>query len=307
METRLIAGLLLGVMLGGCGGQPDPAIQWRAFDEQRAYGHVEKLVSYGPRPSGSPALIRSATYIATPLQEFGLDAEEQAFIASTPQGPVTFRNVFSRTRRQTKGDRRIIILGSHFDTKHLPGMNFVGANDGGSSVGVLLEMARVASGQADLWFVFFDGEECMREYSSTDGLWGSKYFVEHLKAKQQLPRIKALILLDMVGDVSLNIILPSNASPELNQRLLEAARDTGHRDYFGLFGGAIYDDHVPFLQAGIPAMNIIDFQYGSSPGLNDHWHTENDNLKNVSPRSLEIVGQTTLRLIEMLKQSSHVR
>ncbi len=307
METRLISILCALVLLAGCSREPSTEIKWRAFEGQRAYAHVQRLVDYGPRPSGSANLIRSATYIATQLQEFGLDTEEQVFIAATPNGPVTFRNVIGRTRKQHKGDDRVVILGSHFDTKIMPGVNFVGANDGGSSVGVLLEMARVASGQSDLWFVFFDGEECMVEYSETDGLWGSKYFVESLKAKRRLNHIKALVLLDMVGDANLNITLPANATPALNQRLFDAARETGYRDYFGLFPGGIHDDHVPFLAAGIPAMNIIDFHYGSAPGQNDHWHTENDNMKNISARSMEIVGQTTLRLLELLKQTPSLR
>jgi len=305
MATRLnIIALALLALLAGCGGEPNAEIKWAAFDGQRAYAHVQRLVGYGPRPSGSDALIRSATYISTQLQEAGLDTDEQVFIAGTPNGPVSFRNVIGKTRRQHAGDRRVIVVGSHFDTKKLANMNFVGANDGGSSVGVLLEMARVVSGQADLWFVFFDGEEAVKEYTDTDGLWGSRYFVETLKAAKKTGHLKAMVLLDMVGDPRLNITLPSNNTPALNQLVFDAARDVGYRDCFSLFKGPIVDDHVPFLEAGVPAVNLIDFEFGSAPGNNDYWHTEQDNLSNVTPRSLEIAGKTTLRLLELLKRKN---
>jgi Zn-dependent M28 family amino/carboxypeptidase len=300
MATRLI--ILTGILLVavGCKDSTKDEIQWRAFDGRRAYAHVERLVSYGPRPSGSHGLIRSATYIATQLQEFGLETEEQVFMAATPRGPVQFRNVIGTTRLQRK-DEPIVIIASHYDTKNLTNTMFVGANDGGSSTGVLLEMARVASSQANLWFVFLDGEEAQVEYGESDGLHGSKYLVEDLKGKGLVKRVKAMVLLDMVGDARLNVTLPSNNHAGLTQKLFDAARDTGFRDFFSLYQRPILDDHVPFQEVGIPALDIIDFEYGTAPGLNDLWHTEKDTLDKLSPRSMEIVGQTALRLLELLK------
>src|SRR2546426_9032159 len=145
MATRLIA-LLAGIAyFTGCGGKPPPEIQWRLFDGQRAYTHVRQLVGYGPHPAGSPGLTRAATYIMTQLQEFGLDAEEQVFVAPTPRGPMQFRNIIGKTRGSDRGEGSVIIVGTHYDTKWMTNITFVGANDGGSSAGAVLEMARVAS------------------------------------------------------------------------------------------------------------------------------------------------------------------
>jgi glutaminyl-peptide cyclotransferase len=300
MATRLSALLAVIVMLGGCGGKPPPEIEWRAFNGERAYANVEHLVSYGPRPAGSPALTRAATYITTQLQESGLDTDEQAFVAPTPRGPMQFRNIIGKTRGRGGGDGNVIIIGTHYDTKLFTNITFVGANDGGSSVGVALEMARVASTTPNLWFVFFDGEECIEQYGPEDGLQGSKFFVQDLKGGNKVKSVKAMILLDMVGDASLNVTLPANNTGTLTEQLFQAARDAGYRDYFGLAKGETLDDHVPFLNAGIPAIDIIDFEFGSAPGRNDYWHTDKDTLDKITPRSLTIIGQTALRLVSLL-------
>ena len=288
----------------GCDSRQPPELPWQAFDGARAYEHVEKIVGFGPRPSGSAALEKTAAYISQKLQSYGLIVEEQVFTASTPHGPVKFRNVIGKTRGGRGGPGSVIVIGSHYDTKLMPDIEFVGANDGGSSVGVLLEMARVASAQPDLWFVFFDGEECFVEYGPNDGFWGSKYFVEQLKAKDRVGWIKAMVLLDMVGDADLNITIPADSTTWLVQRVFDAARDTGHRDRFSFRNAVIFDDHVPFLEAGAPAVNLIDFDFGSAPGRNDYWHTDKDTLDKVSPTSLTAVGQTTLRLLTLLRQNS---
>ena len=274
-----------------------------AFDGQRAYRHVERLVGFGPRPSGSEALKESAGYIAGQLREYGLTVEDQEFHALAPSGPMKFHNVVGRTRQQGRGPARFIVIGSHYDTKRMPGIRFVGANDGGSSAGVLLEMARVAAARPNLVFVFFDGEEAQVEYGRDDGLWGSKFFVEFLKSEDRVPSIRAMILLDMVGDANLKITIPPNSSGELAQVTFDAARALGYRDSFGYRMQQILDDHVPFLQAGIPAIDLIDFEYGSAPGRNDYWHTDQDTLDKISPHSLEIVGRTALRLVGGLQAS----
>lgn len=300
MPTRLT--ILLLVLMAGCAPKPSSDIDWQAFSGKRAHSHVERLVGYGPRPSASGALIRASTYIGTQFQEQDLDVEEQVFVAPTPRGPTQFRNIIGRTRVRRGATGQVLIVATHYDTKVLPNIQFVGANDGTSGVGVLLEMARVATGVPDLWFVFFDGEECMKEYGVNDGLWGSTYFVEDLKARKKLDRVRAMILLDMVGDADLNIVIPANTHRGLVQRVFDAATATGHRQRFAFGDQPILDDHVPFLNAGIPTVNLIDFQFGSAPGLNDYWHTEKDTLDKISPRSLEIVGQTTLRLLASLRK-----
>ena len=300
--ARRLGLFLLVVAVCGCGrSQPPPPIPWQQFSGERAYQHVEKLVGYGARPSGSDALGRSATYIKTQLEDYGLKAEEQVFMASTPLGPKQFRNIVAKTRVQTGEPNRVIVIGSHYDTKVFTNFTFVGANDGGSSSGALLEIARIAAEQPNLWFVFFDGEEAMKEYTDEDGLWGSKFFVEDLKGKNQVGQVKAMVLLDMIGDKNLNVTV--NGS--LIQPAFDASRAAGFRDYFAYGGNGMLDDHVPFMRAGIPAVDLIDFEFGSAPGLNDFWHTEKDTLDKISPRSLQIVGQTTLRLIELLQNQAN--
>jgi hypothetical protein len=300
MARKLSVAIVL-VLIGGCGrSQPPQGIAWQQYSGTRAYEHVAKLVGYGPRPAGSEALGRAATYIVTQLQDCGLTAEEQVFTAPTPYGPKQFRNVIAKTRVQQGGQNRTIIIASHYDTKLFTNMTFVGANDGGSSTGTLLEIARVAADQPNLWFVFFDGEEAMVQYGNEDGLWGSKFFVEDLKGKDGVKQIKAMILLDMVGDKNLNVTVAGT----LTQQVFDAARVAGFRDYFTYGANAILDDHVPFMRAGIPAVDLIDFEFGSGPGLNDYWHTEKDTLDKLSPHSMEIVGQTTLRLIELLQNQA---
>lgn len=276
---------------------PAPAL----FDATNAYRHVTQLVALGPRPSGSDAARRAADYIAAELRAARLQVEMQEFHAGTPRGPMVFRNVIGRTRT---GRGPVLLVGSHYDTKWLPQIHFVGANDSGSSTGVALELARVLSRQPDLWFVFFDGEEAMYDYGPQDGLWGSRYFVEQLKATGRTRTIQALVLLDMVGDASLTITLARNNTPALLEEVFRAADTLGYRHFFSYVPYEILDDHVPFLLAGIPAVNLIDFEYGSVPGRNDYWHTAEDTLDKLSVRSLEIIGQTTIQLLGQLRSKS---
>ena len=298
MAKKLSFAIIIVLLVSGCGASQAPKeIAWQQCSGARAYEHVAKLVGFGPHPTGSEALGRAATYIEAELHEYGLTTEEQVFTAQTPYGPKRFRNIVAKTRVQQGGPDQVIIIGSHYDTKLFTNLTFVGANDGGSSTGTLLEIARVAAGQPNLWFVFFDGEEAMVEYSNEDGLWGSKYFVENLKGKNAVNQIKAMVLLDMIGDKNLDVIVTGS----LVEKVFDAARAVGFREYFKFAGNGMLDDHVPFLRASIPAVDLIDFDFGSAPGLNDYWHTEKDTLDKISPHSMEIVGQTTLRLIELLQ------
>ncbi len=305
MARKLTVGVIL-LLVAGCGGSTAPQpIAWQQCNGERAYEHVAKLVGYGPHPSGSEALGRAASYITSQLQDYGLTADEQVFVAQTPYGTKQFRNVIAKTRVQQGGPNRVIIIGSHYDTKLFTNVTFVGANDSGSSTGTLLEIARVAADQPNLWFVFFDGEEAMVQFSDTDGLWGSKFFVDNLKSKDEVKDIKAMILLDMVGDKNLKVTVAGT----IGQEVFDAARAAGFRDYFSYGANAILDDHVPFERAGIPAVDLIDadlikFNYGNPPGPREYWHTERDTLDKIAPHSLEIVGQTTLRLIELLENQA---
>ena len=283
----------------GC--QPEPIGELPEFDGQRAFAEVEALLQFTPRDAGTPNGWKAAEHIADRLKNFGVSTEIDTFTDMTPDGEKTMRNVIGRIPGKTD---QWIIVGSHFDT--MPGIEgFQGANDSGSSTGVLLELARIiqASGivpDIGIVFAFFDGEEGIAGYIPGDGLHGSRRMASSLALTGEHKDITAMILLDMVGDKDLNFTIPYNSSRILVQQLLDAAHATGHREFFSLSRSVITDDHVPFLEIGIPAIDLIDFRYGSEPGLNDHWHTESDNLENISAASLQITGETTLQLLKQL-------
>ncbi len=296
-KTLLLAGLL---PLLGC--QPEENIELPPFDGDRAFAEVEALVAISPRDAGTSNGWKAAEHISQRLESFGIETKIDTFTDMTPEGEKTFRNVVGRIPGKTD---RWIILGSHFDT--MPGIeNFQGANDSGSSTGVLLEIARMLGQErlvpeVGILFAFFDGEEGIAHYVPGDGLHGSRHMAESLVQTGEVKNIKAMVLLDMVGDKDLHFTIPYNSSRSLVKEVLDAAHTTGHRDRFSLSRGSIItDDHVPFLEIGIPAIDIIDFRFGSEPGLNNYWHTEEDNLKNISAQSLEIIGEITLQLLEQL-------
>ena len=269
------------------------------FDGERAFEEVEALVKFSPRDAGTPEGWKAAKHIHQRMESFGVETDLDTFTDMTPEGEKTFINVVGTIPGKTK---EWIILGSHFDT--MPGIeNFQGANDSGSSTGVLLELARMlADSQPErgIIFAFFDGEEGIAGYIPGDGLHGSRHMAKQLVATGDHQKIRAMILLDMVGDKDLQFTIPYNSSRELVQEVLNAAYATGHRDRFTLTRSIITDDHVPFLQIGIPAIDLIDFKFGSEPGLNDHWHTKADNLQNISIRSLEITGEITLQILSQI-------
>jgi Zn-dependent M28 family amino/carboxypeptidase len=288
-------------MLTAC--RPEQEAGLPAFDGQRAYEEVVQLVSdYTPRDAGTPGARAAAEHLHRRLSGFGIDTRIDTFSDRTPEGEKTFHNVTGQIPGRSD---RWIILASHFDT--MPGIeNFQGANDSGSSTGVLLEAARVIRAfnrtpETGILFAFFDGEEGIAGYVPGDGLHGSRHMAAELIESGMAEKVDGMILLDMVGDRDLHFIIPSNSSPALAKQLLDAARRAGHRERFSLSPPlAITDDHVPFLQAGIPAVDIIDFSYGSKQGLNDYWHTEMDNLDHISAESLGITGGVLLKLVEQM-------
>jgi glutaminyl-peptide cyclotransferase len=225
----------------------------------------------------------------------------------TPEGEKTLRNVLGRIPGKTD---RWIILGSHFDT--MPGIkNFQGANDSGSSTGVLLELARQLAEagltpEVGIVFAFFDGEEGIAGYGPGDGLHGSRHMAANLVRSGEVHKIEAMVLLDMVGDKDLHFTIPANSSRGLVKEVLTAAHATGHRDRFSLSRGTVItDDHVPFLDVGIPAIDLIDFRFGSEPGLNAYWHTEADSLENIGEESLGIMGEIVLQLLKTMAFSAN--
>ncbi len=272
---------------------PPPRIDGRAALERTA-----EFVRIGPRPSGSEGARRAAAYLEQTCRQLGYPVQIDSWReADAPEAPV-FRNV--RATLEGTGED-FIIVASHYDTKRLPACpGFVGANDSGSSTGLLLTiMERLAvlpewTG-CTVEFLFFDGEECLTAYSATDGLHGSRRYAAQLGREGRVGRCRAMLLLDMVGDLDLTITLCRDNDPDLLRRTLDIARAQGVQRHFGFYPhGTILDDHRPFQELGIPCLNFIDFVYG--PG-NRFWHTGQDTLDKLSADSLAIVGNVATRLL----------
>jgi Zn-dependent M28 family amino/carboxypeptidase len=266
--------------------RPAPA----PFDGARALAHVRRLVEIGPRPAGSPGAQKTRGYITSELEALGLTVAEQAFEARTPLGPVRMVNL--RATLGPPGPGRRLIIAGHYDTKLFKEMRFVGANDGGSSTAFLIELARVLKQRPPAMpveFLFLDGEEAVVEWQGDDNTYGSRHYVRTASADGTLKEIGALILVDMIGDKDLRLKRESQSTPWLTETIWSRARALG-RSQFVDESTAISDDHLPFLEAGVPAVDIIDLEY-------PHWHEASDTLDKVSAASLQVVGDVLLAVL----------
>jgi Zn-dependent M28 family amino/carboxypeptidase len=247
------------------------------------------LVDFGPRPSGSEAIEKSRHYIEDQLRRMGWRVTRQAFSDDTPRGKVGFVNLIAQFPGQGNA-APLFLLSSHYDTKTFDTIKFVGANDAGSSTGLLLELARVIgqhpklAGKIEL--VFFDGEEAYDHFSETDGLYGSRYFARQLQGSSA-KQFRGGILFDMVGDRSLDVTLPADSPPEIARDIFAAAEALKLRSYFTYLDREMIDDHSPLNAIGIPTIDVIDFDY-------PWWHTAGDTIDKISPQSLQIVGSVAL-------------
>ncbi len=282
--ARVVMLLAMTALLAAC-ARPATAADPPVFDGGKAFDHVRAIVGFGPRPSGSAAAEDTRRYIRAQLAAAGVQVADQAFEAKTPVGPVKMVNV----RATIPGARpeRIVIAG-HYDTKVYKSFRFVGANDAGSSAAFLVEMARVLQARKNALTVellFLDGEEALVDwYLGDDHTYGSRHYVAEARRTGDLARIKAMILVDMIGDRDLVIKRESNSTGWLTDAIWASARELGHEAVFVPGPFSVEDDHLPFLQAGIPAVDIIDLDYVP-------WHTADDTLDKVSARSMEVVGR----------------
>lgn len=263
-----------------------------AFDSAKAFTHLQAMVNIGPRPAGSAELRQTRAYITRQITAIGLKVEEQPFVADTPIGKVEMVNLI--VRLPGKRPERLLFTG-HYDTKPMKDSVFVGASDGASSGAMLLELARVFKDRAREFtyeFVWLDGEEafCMNwdecgKPGSPDNTYGSRYYVQAAKKAGVTSSIKANILVDMVGDKDLRIVRETQSTKWLVDIVWDAARRLGHGALFPDESMVIEDDHVPFLDAGIPSVDIIDLDYPA-------WHNMSgrDTIDKVSAKSLQIVG-----------------
>jgi glutaminyl-peptide cyclotransferase len=262
-------------------------------DAARAYEHVRKLVELGPHPSGSPAIKKAQEYLANQLRSFGLKVSEDDFNGETPRGSIPMKNIIAELPGQKP---EIVLITGHYDTKLQAG--FVGANDGGSSAAAVLETARVLSKtrpEYTLWFVLFDGEEAVVDWNAMNGkdnTYGSRHLATKLKADQTLNRVKALVLFDMIGDKELDIKREGESTSWMVDAIWNTARSLSYQKYFLDSESYISDDHLPFRDAGVPVVDLIDFNYG--PG-HSYWHTNLDTLDHISGESIKIVGDVVVR------------
>ena len=263
------------------GQGPEAAVK---FDSSRAYEHLRQIVAIGPRPSGSPGIAQTREYITGQLKAAGIPVVQQPFVAKTPIGEIPMANLIATIPGARKD--RIAITG-HYDTKLFRDIRFVGANDGGSSAAFLIELARVLKSRSNAFtieLIFFDGEEAtLRDWGTTDHTYGSQYYVDSARKAGTLSSLRALLLVDMIADRSPRFMREANSTPWLTDIIWSTAGKIGYSSVFVNESTPIEDDHIPFLRAGVDAVDIIDLDYPA-------WHTAKDTLDQTSARTMQIVG-----------------
>ena len=272
---------------------PPPAI-----DSARAFQYVKEIVAFGPRPLGSANHKKVEDFLLAHLK--GDEVENDLFTADTPEGKFPVHNVVAKFPGSKDG---IIVIASHYDTNYpFRNTSYVGANDGASSSALLLEFANQLRGKQrngySVWLVWDDAEEAMKTWTDADSLYGIRHLAEKWQADGTLKKIKVFLLADMIGDADLNIDRDTNSTPWVEDLVYEAATRLGYQShFFARTVPGMEDDHMPFVKRGVPAADIIDFDYGYD---NVFWHTTQDTVDKLSPKSLEIVGDTMLEAVGIL-------
>ena len=276
------------------------------FDGKRAFAHVAKQVSFGPHPSGSPAIAKLQDYIQSELSSYGCKPEADDFHADTPIGRIPMKNIVAKIPGEKPG---VIVLATHYDTARSardpstgevhPMPTFVGADDGGSSTGVMLELARLLCakrGPYAVWITFFDGEEAMHDWSDTDSRYGSREMAARLSISGDLKKIKAFLLADIVGGHNARFQRETSSTPTLVDLIWNTAAKLGYSTIFVNASAGAQDDHDSFLKRGVPSVDVIgDFLN------NGYWHTPQDTLDKISAKSLAIVGHVFLESVKQLQ------
>jgi hypothetical protein len=264
------------------------------FDSGRAWEHLRQLVAIGPRPAGSPAIEQTRKYIKDQLAAAGVTFMEQAWDDETPLGKVRMVNLIA-TIAGARKDR--LVIAGHYDTKLFRQFRFVGASDGGSSAAFLIELARVVKARKNpltIELLFLDGEEAVVEWEGNDHTYGSRHYVDVAKRDGSLATLKALVLVDMIGDRDLRIRRDLNSTRWLTDAIWDSAKRLDLDSAFVEDATRVEDDHVPFLRAGVPSVDIIDLDY-------EPWHTAKDTLDAVSARSLQIVGDVVIAALPQIE------
>jgi Zn-dependent M28 family amino/carboxypeptidase len=291
---RAAAGMLLFAPLAAL-AQPH-------FNGARALEYARQFVAIGPRWPTSPGHLKAEAFLRDHFK--GDQLEEDAFTADTPIGPVAMRNFIVRFPGKKNG---VIVLATHYETNYpLRNINYVGANDGGSTTGLLLAIAdqlraETAGGKKldgySVWLVFDDGEEAIQSWSSSDSLYGTRHLAAKWAGDGTLGRIKAFILADMIGDKNLNIQHETRSTDWLVALMTKAANKFGYGHHFFQTEEQVEDDHLPFVQRGVPSIDVIDLNYGPN---NSYHHTAQDTMDKISARSLTIDGDVFLETIRLI-------
>jgi glutaminyl-peptide cyclotransferase len=279
--------------------QAPPPDKTAGFDGNRAYAQVAKQVSFGPRPSGSPAIAKLQDYLLAELNSYGCATDVDSFTSDTPAGRIAMKNILVKIPGSQPG---IILLGTHYDTKRLP--NFVGADDAGSSTAVMLELARVLCsqhGRYAVWIAFFDGEEAVREqWEDPDNCYGSREMAARLAMSGDLPKIKAFLLADIVGTKTPHFKRESYSTKWLVDLVWDVAKKLGYGSIFIDDSAPIEDDHQSFLKRHVPSVDVIDLDNGPTGDVY-YWHTPQDTLDKISPKTLAITGHVFLESVHQLQ------
>jgi len=264
------------------------------FDGKRAFAQVAKQVSFGPHPSGSPAIVKLQEYLLSELKSYGCTVETDSFGADTPIGRISMKNILVKIPGEKPGT---ILLGTHYDTLLMD--NFVGADDAGSSTAVMLELARLLcpqKGKYAVWIAFFDGEEAMKHWSETDSRYGSRQMAARLAASGDLKKVKAFLLADIVGGPKDRFLREASSTPALVELIWSTAAKLGYSANFLNESMSAEDDHDSFLKRGVPSVDVIgDFTN------NGYWHTTQDTLDKITPKMLAITGHVFLESLKQLQ------
>jgi peptidase M28-like protein len=275
-----------------------PPEKTAGFDGKRAFALVAKQVSFGPRPSGSQAIVQLQDYLRSELKSYGCAVETDSFSADTPAGRLPMKNILVKIAGEKPG---IILLGTHYDTKRLD--KFVGADDAGSSTAVMLEIARLLCkqrGRYAVWIAFFDGEEAVNpDWKDPDNRYGSRQMAAKLSAGGDLPKIKAFLLADIVGGHHVHFKKESYSTKWLTALVWKTAARLGYQSIFLEQEGTVEDDHLSFLSRNVPATDVIDLDNGPEGDVY-YWHTPQDTLDKISAKSLAVVGHVFLESVKEL-------
>jgi len=275
------------------------------FNAQQAYAYTAQIAGFGERWPGSPGHKKTEDLIHQVLQKNGAQIEADDFTARTPRGPIAVHNIIGKFNVSADPKQGILILAGHYDTLFQPG--FIGANDGGSSTAILLAFADALAGQKtkmQVWLVWTDLEEAINSFTGDDGLYGSRHLAQKLAANGTSTRVRGFFLLDMIGDKQLGVARETGSDRRLQDFMARAAGQLGYSQYFFQYEAGIIDDHVPFIQAGIPAVDVVDARFGrmgpTFDSMGEFHHANTDTMDKVSQQSLEVVGRTMLLTVELL-------